>query len=197
VDLHKELPIYIVPSPDKEDLRGPARPTRPAPSGPAGEQVETQVNEVPAVGAPLEQAPAGGQQPAEPAAEEAPDPLDNLDLPGFGPPQGLLQPLPQTEDGLPALPSTLSQAITMGTGPAVETSFPTRAQAAMVIPAPTARANSSVPVPRASVARPQYVTPAAANIELSNPAAKNVQKTMDQDLQQAIYYEASDSDSLK
>jgi hypothetical protein len=46
------------------------------------------------------------------------------------------------------------------------------------------------------VANSRYVSPVSTanlgNIELANPAAKNVQKTMDQDLQHAIYLESSD-----
>jgi hypothetical protein len=57
----------------------------------------------------------------------------------------------------------------------------------------TANANSSPKrSPNIAVAQSRFVTPAANNIQLTNPAAKNVQKTMDEDLQQAIYYEASD-----
>lgn len=195
VEIQDKLPTFIVPTPDKEDLRGPVRPTRPPAAGATSGQVETQVNEVPAAGQPLDQAPpANGQEPAEPAAEEAPAPLDNLDLPGFGPPQGLLLPLPETEDGLPTLPSALSQAITMGTGGAGHANFPTQASATS-LPAPTARANAATLPPKAAVAHSNFITPAAANIELKNPAAQSVQKTMDQNLEQAIYYESSEIDS--
>jgi hypothetical protein len=189
------LPPYIVPTPDKEDLRGPVRPKRAAAPATAPEAVDNGLEGLPPL--PQNQAPpAEGEQPAEPAAEEAPGALDNLDLPGFGPPQGLLQPLPRIEDGPPALPSTLSHAITMGNGAAIQANFPTRVTATAV-PAPSASANYTRPQPKTAEPQSHFVTPAAANIELTNPAAKNVQKTMDQDLQQAIYYEASDLDSLK
>lgn len=61
----------------------------------------------------------------------------------------------------------------------------------------SANANStSRPAVSVAPAKSRYVTPTAAidsqNIELGNPAAKNVQKSMDQDLEQAIYFEASD-----
>jgi hypothetical protein len=191
--LQNELPTHIVPTPDKEDLRGPVRPTRPTAPGTAPDTVETGIDELP----PLPQnqaAPVEGEQPAEPAAEAAPGPLDNLDLPGFGPPQGLLQPLPQIEDGPPALPTALSQAITMGSGSAIQPKSPTRA-VAVDVPGPSASANQTRTLPKAVAGPSRFVTPAAASIELTNPAAKNVQKTMDQQLQQAIYYEASDLDS--
>jgi hypothetical protein len=191
LELQKELPPFIVPAPDKEDQRGPARPTRrAAPTAtPAPAEGEMEIDGLPPVGPPFDQAPPaeGGQHP-EAAPQNAPGTLDNFNLPGFGPPQSLLQPLPQTEDGLPALPTALSQALTLNNaGTVVQASFPTQPQAT-ALPAPTARANSSH-------LQSKFVTPTAANIELTNPAAKNVQKTMDQDLQQAIYYEASDLDS--
>jgi hypothetical protein len=196
-ELQKELPTFIVPTPDKEDQRGPVRPKRTAEPTTTPAPTEGGINELPAIGQPLDQAPpaAEGEQPAEPPAEQPPGGLNNnLDLPGFGPPQSLLQPLPQTEDGLPALPTALSQAITMGSGGALPSDFPTRAQAT-TLPAPTARANSSNLQTKTAVAQSKFVTPTAANLDLTNPAAKNVQKTMDQELQQAIYYEASDIDS--
>jgi hypothetical protein len=181
-----QLPPYIVPGPEQEDLRGPVRPTRPvAPAGqPAAEGAP------PAIGQPLEQAPPENlEQPGEPAADEAPAPLDNLDLPGFAPPQSLLQPLPHIEDGPPALPSALSRAITMSGGVDYQS---TAASQTQLQAAPTANANSSPKARAVTIADSRFVTPAASNIELINPAAKNVQKTMDQDLEQAIYYEASD-----
>jgi hypothetical protein len=196
-DLKSELPSFIVPTPDKEDLRGPVRPTRPPASTSTPAPTEGGIDELPAVGQPLDQAPpANGGQPAEPAPAEAPGALDNLDLPGFGPPQGLLQPLPQTDDGLPALPTALSQALTLGSEATLQANYPARPQAT-TLPAPTARANTSNAPRQAAVVQSRFVTPAAANIELTNPAARNVQKTMDQSLEQAIYYEASDIDSLK
>jgi hypothetical protein len=197
IDIQDKLEPFIMPPPDQEDQRGPARPTRPAAPTSTPAPVDGEVNELPAVGQPLDEVPpANGEQPAEPAAEEAPGPLDNLNLPGFGPPQGKLQPLPRIEDGPPALPSALSQAITMGNGATFQANFATQAQA-ITPPAPTVNANASKSLPKVAVGPSRFVTPVAANIELTNPAAKNVQKTMDQELQQAIYYEASDADGMK
>lgn len=195
-DLQKELPIMILPTPDKEDLRGPVRPTRPPASTSTQAPVEGGLGELPPIEQPLNQAPpANDGQQAEPAHEEAPGPFNNnLDLPGFGPPQSLLQPLPQTEDGLPALPTALSQAHIMGSGGSIQPNISSQAQAT-ALPGPTARANSSNSPLKTAVEQSKFVTPATANIQLTNPAARNVQKTMDQDLQQAIYYEASDIDS--
>lgn len=183
--LQSELPPFIVPGPEQEDLRGPVRPTRPVPptEQPA---VETPP---PALGQPMpEPFPGGEAQPAAPAAEEGPGPFDDLDLPGFGPPQGRLQPLPTIEDGPPALPSGLSRALAVRGDAGGQTNF----AVAQSPSAPTATANASPQTTKLSIAPSRFVTPAANNIELTNPAAMNVQKTMDQDLEQAIYYEASD-----
>lgn len=191
VDLQQQLPTFIVPTPDKEDQRGPIRPTRPAASAgaqPAADGLR------PAEDQPFGQAPpANDAQPAEPAAEEpAPGPLDGLDLPGFGPPQGSLQQLPQIEDGPPALPGGLMQALTMGSEASLPGGMSTSARA---IAAPAAAANAGRSVPKVTIVKSREVAPVSANIELTNPAAMSVQKTMDQDLQQAIYYEASDIDT--
>ena len=127
VEIQDKLPTFIVPRPDQEDLRGPVRPTRPAAPTSAPAEANGEVNELPAAGPPMDQpAPANEGEPAEPAADQAPGALDNLDLPGFGPPQGSLQPLPRIEDGPPALPSALSQAITMGNGATFQANFPTQ-----------------------------------------------------------------------
>jgi hypothetical protein len=172
----QELQPYVRPLPEHEDLRGPVRPTRPS-------TTNTEVNEVPAAGG--QQPPAGAQPPAnggEVAPAEA-QPLDGLDLPGFGP-QGSFQPLPQIEDAPPALPTNLSKALTAL--PNANTSSRTTVVANPVgIVRPVA---STLPV-----ANSNYVTPATnvQGIELANPAAKNVQKSMNQDLQQAIYLEAA------
>lgn len=165
----RQLPIFLRPLPNQEDLRGPAKPTP--------------------VAAPAAQQPSD-EQPAEaPANEQAPAD-DGLEIPGFGP-QGNLQPLPQIEDGPPALPRALSQAATtLASIPQVASRQP--------IATGTATANTSAarqPL-TTSTLDARYVTPTSgvmgANIELSNPAAAKVQKTMDQELQQAIYFEASD-----
>jgi hypothetical protein len=176
----QDLQPFVRPLPEQEDLRGPAKPTRPA----------TEVNTVPPATGQLP--PAGGQQPpagvqppanggeAEPAEAQ---PLDGLDLPGFGP-QGSIQPLPQIEDAPPALPSGLSRALT-----ALPNTNSATASRTTVIANPVRPAASSLPV-----ANSNYVTPASntQRIELANPAAKNVQKSMNQDLEQAIYLEATD-----
>jgi hypothetical protein len=178
-EIQRELPHLVRPLPEQEDLRGPAKPTRPS--------VTTDVNDVPAAGG---QPPAGGQQPpagnqlpgeeGEAAPAEA-QPFDGLDLPGFGP-QGSFQSLPQIEDAPPALPTNLNKALTA----LPSTSTTTRTT---VVANPVRPAVSTLPV-----ATSNYVTPATnvQGIELSNPAARNVQKTMDQSLEQAIYLEASD-----
>jgi hypothetical protein len=182
-EIRRQLEPYIRPLPEEEDLRGPAKPVRgAAPS------------DQPAAGG-QGQAPAQdeGQQPAQPA-DEAPaaapaDALDLPGLPGFGP-QGSLNPLPRIEEGPPALPRALSEALS---------SLPPHpaAQHATVVANPVA----SVPAVKSTipVANSRYVSPASTanvgNIELANPAAKNVQKSMDQDLQHAIYLESSDLNS--
>ena len=185
-EIRKQLEPYIRPLPEEEDLRGPAKPVRPA--APAGQ---------PAVGA-GGQVPVQGEleQPAEPA-EEAPAaaPADGLDLPGlpglpgFGP-QGSLNPLPRIEEGPPALPRALSAALS---------SLPPQSNVeyATVVANPV----SAVPAVKSAipVANSRYVSPVSTanvgNIELANPAAKNVQKSMDQDLQHAIYLESSELNS--
>jgi hypothetical protein len=183
-----ELPNLIRPLPEQEDLRGPAKPTRPA-------AVNTEVNAAspengPAAGG--QQPPAGGQLPpagAQPPAnrgEAAPaeaQPLEGLGLPGFGP-QGSIQPLPQIEDAPPALPSGLNRALT-----ALPNANSATASRTTVVANPVRPAASSLPV-----ANSNYVTPVSntQRIELANPAAKNVQKSMNQDLEQAIYLETTD-----
>lgn len=181
-ELQRELPNLVRPLPEQEDLRGPAKPTRPAP-------VNTEVNEMPPAGGGQQppvggQPPAGRQQPPAEGGEAAPaeaQPLDGLDLPGFGP-QGSFQPLPQIEDAPPALPTNLSKALTA----LPNHSSPTRTT---VIANPVRPAASTLPV-----ATSNFVTPATnvQGIQLGNPAANNVQKTMELDLEQAIYLEASD-----
>lgn len=182
-EIRKQLEPYIRPLPEEEDLRGPAKPVRPA--APA---------EQPAATAPDQQPPQGqGQQPAQ-GAEEAPAaaPADGLELPGlpgFGP-QGNLNPLPRIEEGPPALPRALSDALS---------SLPSQPSVAYA----TVIANpvSAVPAVKSTlpIADSRYVSPVSTanigNIELANPAAKSVQKTMDQDLQHAIYLESSDLNS--
>ncbi len=168
-ELQQELPIFLRPQPDQEDLRGPAKPQR----TPADES-----------------AAPGGEQPAD-GFEDAPVD-DGLEIPGFGP-QGGLQPLPQIEDGPPALPRSLSQALRMAPNTQVNLQQNTVPKATVNVNPVTASRPLSSNVP---VANSRYVTPTsgttAHNIELGNPAAAKVQKTMDQDLQQAIYFEASD-----
>jgi hypothetical protein len=106
-----------------------------------------------------------------------------LDLPGFGP-QGSFQPLPQIEDAPPALPSSLSRALT-----ALPNTNSATASRTTVVANPVRPAASSLPVSNSN-----YVIPASntQRIELANPAAKNVQKSMNQDLEQAIYLETTD-----
>jgi hypothetical protein len=178
-EIRKQLEPYIRPLPEEEDLRGPAKPVRGA--APA-EQPDAVVQvQVPAQGE--------GQQPAQPAEEEpAAAPADGLDLPGlpgFGP-QGSLNPLPRIEEGPPALPRALNEALS-SLPPQLSVEYATVvANPVSVVPA----VKSTIPV-----ANSRYVSPASTanvgNIELGNPAAKNVQKSMDQDLQHAIYLESS------
>ncbi len=195
----RQLQPYIRPQLDQEDLRGPARPPRAvAPAegaaAPAANGAAPPVNGAapgaiaPAPAQPAAGAPAGNQEAAPPAN-------DGLQLPGlpglpdFGP-QGSLQPLPQLEDGPPALPQGLSQAVV------VQPTMPQSNQLQPAAPQATKQPTVSV-VPTTS----RFVTPTAAfdtsHLELSNPAAKNVQKSMDEDLQQAIYFEASDMPAAK
>jgi hypothetical protein len=175
-NLREQLEPFVRPLPEQEDLRGPAKPTRPS--------VTTEGNEAPAGRQPAGGQPAGGQQlPAE-AGEAAPaeaQPLDGLDLPGFGP-QGSFNALPQLEDAPPALPTNLSRALTAL--PNANSNARTT-----VIANPVRPAASTLPV-----ATSNFVTPASnvQGIQLGNPASKNVQKTMNLDLEQAIYLEASD-----
>lgn len=169
-----QLQPYIRPRLDQEDLRGPARPPRA--TTPAAGAAPAADGGVPGANAPAAAQPAVGAPVQEQeAAPPANDGLQLPGLPGFGP-QGNLKALPRLEDGPPALPQGLSQALAMQP-----------AAAPTVAKQPTASA-----VPTTS----RFITPTAAydtsRLELSNPAAKNVQKSMDQDLQQAIYFEASD-----
>jgi hypothetical protein len=171
----EQLPIFLRPRPDQEDLRGPARPVRPAAPG-----VQTEVNEqaAPLNGLPPIDgaAPPAGQQEAPPLDEApAPAPEGGIDLPGFGP-QGSLQSLPRIEEGPPSLPKSLGQAITSQQRPESQQS--------------TASQPSTV---KANIGS-RYVTPTSntAAIELTNPAAKHVQKMNDEDLEHAIYYEQSE-----
>jgi hypothetical protein len=170
-ELQQELPIFLRPQPDQEDLRGPAKSQSAA--APAAES-----------------AAPGGEQPAE-EAEEAPA-NDGLEIPGFGP-QGSLQPLPQIEDGPPALPRSLSHALPTQPNTQINLRHNAFAKATVNVNPVTASRPLSTSV---AVAHSPYVTPTAGisanNIQLGNPAAAKVQKTMDQDLQQAIYFEASD-----
>jgi hypothetical protein len=193
----EQLPEYIRPRLDQEDLRGPAKPVRPvAPPVDGGlppiEGAAPAANgaAAPALngGAP---APPAGAAPAE-GGEAAPPANDGLELPGFGP-QGSLQPLPQTEDGPPALPPALSQAMIS------EFNTPIALQQAPIARTTVAANKSTAGTANKLNVLPtnsRYVTPASAvatgQIELSNPAAKNVQKSMNQELEQAIYFEASD-----
>lgn len=175
----QELPNLVRPLPEQEDLRGPVRPTRPSATAEGAEAPPAASGQQP----PAEdaQAPAEG---AEAAPAVAP-PAGGLDLPGFGP-QGSFQSLPQIEDAPPALPTGLSRALTQMPGNSTASSKTT----VMVNPV-----NSVRPVVRSlPVANSDYVTPVSntQGIELANPAAKKVQKTMDQSLEQAIYFEASD-----
>ncbi len=189
-----QLPPYMRPPVDQEDLRGPVKPIRPA--APAAEGAAAAVEGgLPPLNGGVQPAQPGGAAPAGAPAnngdEAAPPANDALDLPGFGP-QGSLQPLPQFEEGPPALPAGLSQALSAQFSTPVNLTQGTIQQ-------PTVAANPSAsvrPVINAVPSNSRYVTPAAAidtsHIELANPAAKNVQKSMEQDLQQAIYFEASD-----
>jgi hypothetical protein len=183
----QELPNLIRPLPEQEDLRGPVKPTRPA-------AVNTEVNAAPPASGPLpaaggQQPPVGGAQPPAEGGEAAPaeaPAADGLDLPGFGP-QGSFQPLPQIEDAPPALPSGLSQALT-----ALPNTNSASSSKTTVVANPVGAIRpvlSALPV-----ANSNYVTPVAnvQRIELANPAAKNVQKSMNQDLEQAIYLESTD-----
>lgn len=181
-----QLQPYIRPRLDQEDLRGPARPPRattPAEGAvPAINGAAPGVN-APAPAQPAAGAPAGNQEAAPPANDGLQ--LPGLpDIPGFGP-QGNLQPLPRLEDAPPALPQGLSRAVVAQ--PALSQPSQLRTATPQTTKQPTVSA-----VPTTS----RFVTPTAAfdtsHLELSNPAAKNVQKSMDQDLHQAIYFEASD-----
>jgi hypothetical protein len=66
---------------------------------------------------------------------------------------------------------------------------------------PAASQTTKQPTVSAVPTTSRFVTPTAAydtsHLELSNPAAKNVQKPMEQDLRQAIYFEASDLPEAK
>jgi hypothetical protein len=188
-----QLQPYIRPRLDQEDLRGPARPPRAvapaegAAAAPAANGAAPAVNGA-APAQPAAGAPAGNQEAAPPAN-------DGLQLPGlpglpdFGP-QGSLQPLPQLEDGPPSLPQGLSRAVV------AQPAMPQPSQLQPAMSKATKQPTVSV-VPTTS----RFVTPTAAfdtsHLELSNPAAKNVQKSMDQDMQQAIYFEASDLPAAK
>lgn len=193
-----QLQPYIRPRLDQEDLRGPARPPRatapvdgaaPAANGaaPAANGPAPGAN-APAQAQPAAGAPAGNQEAAPPANDGLQ--LPGLpEIPGFGP-QGSLQPLPQLEDGPPSLPQALSRAVVAH--PVLPQSSQMPAASLEAAKQPTVSA-----VPTTS----RFVTPTAAfdtsHLELSNPAAKNVQKPMDQDLRQAIYFEASDIPAAK
>jgi hypothetical protein len=179
-EIRKQLEPYIRPLPEEEDLRGPAKPVRPA--APADQ---------PAATAPAQQPPQGEGQPPAQEGEEAPaaapaDALDLPGLPGLGP-QGSVNPLPRIEEGPPALPRALS---------AVLSSSP--AQPSVGYATVAANPVTAVPAVKSTlpIANSRYVSPVSTanvgNIELRNPAAKNVQKTMDQDLQHAIYLESSE-----
>lgn len=192
-DMKEQLPPYVRPRVDQEDLRGPVKPIRPA--APAADGAEAAVEAgLPPLNGGAQPAQPGDAAPAAAPAEEgeaAPPAKDALELPGFGP-QGNLQPLPQLEEGPPALPAGLSQALSAQPGMAVNLTQQTMQR-------PTVAANPSAvlrPVIKAVPSNSRYVTPATAidttHIELANPAAKNVQKSMEQDLEQAIYFEASD-----
>jgi|GEM_PF-2467721 len=196
--MKEQLPPYMRPSVDQEDLRGPVKPIRPAAPAADGAAAAVEAGLPPLNGGAQPAQPGGAAPggapaaaPAEEGEEAAPPANDALELPGFGP-QGSLQPLPQLEEGPPALPAGLSQALSAQPGTAVNlTQQPMQR--------PTVAANPSAvvrPVINAVPSNSRYVTPAAAidtsHIELANPAAKNVQKSMEQDLEQAIYFEASD-----
>ncbi len=184
-EIKDQLQPFIRPLPEEEDLRGPAKPVRPA--APAEQPAATVEGQQP----PQE---GQGQQPAQPANEApAAAPAGGLELPGLPGveglgPQGSFKPLPRIEEGPPALPSALSAALS---------SLPPQqpnVEHATVVANPVA----AVPAVKSNlpVANSRYVSPVSTanvgNIELANPAAKNVQKTMDQDLQHAIYLESSD-----
>lgn len=170
----EQLPKYVLPSPQQEDLRGPVK--RPKPAKPKDEPTEVPA-EAPANPGPVDELP-----------------LDNFELRGFDPQSTNTIPeaLPAVEDGPPRLPASLRNALAAG---------PTIAQPVSTNSSATISANRSssslVPAQSAVVATPQVVPASAVQpisaIQLTNPAAQSVFGPADDQLQQAVYYETTNS----
>ncbi len=183
-NLRERLPNYQPPRPEQEELRGPAKGSK-SQSGGASSTTT----------AAPQDAPAANE--AKPAEKEIDLPglpgLPGFDPQGYFPPENPQQ-LPPLEDGPPALPLGLSASLAVTPIQQNLQKQPTSG--------PTAVANQSravfIPAKVDNSIETGFVLPAAAesqplsNIQLQNPAGRNIYKPTDEELHQAIYIESSD-----
>lgn len=186
-DIKQQLPTYQPPRPEQEELRGPAKKL------PSAEAAKPATTDAPPQAVPAAEA-------AEPAGQEFELPglpgIPDFDPQGSLPP-GRLQVLPQIEDGPPSLPENLkaSLAVTPNYQDTVVQSknAPTVvANRSRIAAAPTEASAGNLPRRGGQIVQATAEVQQVSDIQLTNPAAKNIYKPTDDELHQAIYFEAGD-----
>ncbi len=173
------LAPFELPKPEQEDLRGPVK-------NKSDKKKKATDIPTPAIEVPVMEIPAGEPVPDVPA-----EPADALQI--FEP-QSSTQPeapgmaeVPNTNDDPPVLPKSLRQAAQSLSVQSPRAQHQVRLQ----IPA-TVRPFASQPIKQVNWHQP---TTSQASIQLINPASAIVVEPGVENLQQAIYYEASDQDT--
>lgn len=168
-EIRQRLPVILRPRPDQEELRGPSK--KPSMIQPSAEG-----------------APAGSATPAAPTEVAPPAANPEGALPGLNLQGSMMQPLPQVEDGPPALPRSLLQVAV--------SHLAVHGKQQQAEPQPlTAVANvgqrAAAPMRSNLKVAPAVSALPMNQIELANPAAAHLYQPTEEDLQHAIYYEGT------